>query len=99
MNRLNIFILKFKPLFKSIRILFSWKNSPSDDVTGVNLLKVLEQAHKDWTHAKYYFNCVTDPDLIDHAIFYMGETEKKYTYLLKRAREVGLNTDFYLINE
>jgi hypothetical protein len=36
-------------------------------------------------------NSVTDPDLIDHAIFYMGATEKKYVYLLKRAREMGIN--------
>jgi hypothetical protein len=58
-----------------------------------NLIEDLEQAWQEWRHARLYFNNVTDPDLIDYAIFYMGATEKKYIYLLKRAREIGMNIE------
>ena len=58
-----------------------------------DLVEDLEQAWREWKHARLYFNNVTDPDLIDYAIFNMGATEKKYIYLLKRARETGINVE------
>ncbi|NLW55154.1 MAG: DUF2508 family protein [Firmicutes bacterium] len=30
---------------------------------------------------------MTEPDLIDHAIYTLGAAEKRYVYLLKKARE------------
>ena len=60
-----------------------------------DMLENLEGARREWQHAKAYFNSVLDPDLIDHAIFYMGATEKKYIYLLKQAKENGINVDHY----
>lgn len=62
-------------------------------VKAPDMIKNLEAAWRDWQHANNYFNSVTDPDLIDHAIFYMGATEKKYVYLLKKAKETGVNID------
>ncbi|MGE5582957.1 MAG: YaaL family protein [Bacillota bacterium] len=59
------------------------------------LMEDLESARREWKHARLYFNSVTDPDLIDYAIFYMGATEKKYVYLLKQAREIGMNIENY----
>ena len=58
-----------------------------------DLVEDLEQAWREWKHARLYFNNVTDPDLIDYAIFNMGATEKKYIYLLKQARETGINVE------
>ena len=58
-----------------------------------DLVDDLEQAWREWRHARLYFNIVTDPDLIDYAIFNMGATEKKYIYLLKQARETGINVE------
>jgi len=60
-----------------------------------DILENLEAAWREWQYAKDYFNSVIDPDLIDHAIFYMGAAEKKYVYLLKQAKEKGLNIDRY----
>ncbi len=60
-----------------------------------DMLENLEGAWREWQYAKAYFNSVLDPDLIDHAIFYMGATEKKYVYLLKQAKENGINIDQY----
>ncbi len=54
------------------------------------LLKGIEKARQDWYYAADYFNCVTDPDLIDYAIYNLDASEQKYNYLLKKAREFGL---------
>jgi Protein of unknown function (DUF2508) len=80
----------FGIIFKNFKGLFQLKN------TGEklpDLIEDLEQAWREWRHARLYFNNVTDPDLIDYAIFNMGATEKKYIYLLKRAREIGVNIE------
>jgi hypothetical protein len=58
-----------------------------------DLVEDLEQAWREWKHARLYFNNVTDPDLIDYAIYNMGATEKKYIYLLKQARGTGINIE------
>jgi len=58
-----------------------------------DMIENLEAAWRDWQYANNYFNSVSDPDLVDHAIFYMGATEKKYVYLLKKAKETGVNID------
>lgn len=65
----------------------------SGDPKLPDLATDLEDAWRDWKHARAYFNNVTDPDLIDYAIYYMGATEKKYIYLLKRAREIGISIE------
>jgi len=51
---------------------------------------LIEEAKRDWQAAKNYFNAVTEPDLIDHAIYAMEAAEKRYVYLLRRAREENL---------
>lgn len=56
---------------------------------GVNLREQIELAKKDWVYAHNYFQNVTDPDLIDHAIYMLEAAEAKYSYLLKQARELS----------
>lgn len=71
---------------------FDWNgHSRPDLLEERNLIVLLEQAQKEWNHAKVYFNNVTEPDLIDYAVFYMGAAEKKYIYLLKRVRDAGVS--------
>jgi len=93
---------RYKPgwrgFWAGIAAAFSFSNFESERGKRTGLLENLEQARREWKYAKLYFNCVMDPDLIDHAIFYMGATEKKYIYLLKRAREEGLNIESYYLN-
>ncbi len=69
---------------------------PSSEQTGkkeIGLLESIEQAHKEWQMASGFFEHVTDPDLIDMAIYSMDAAEKKYVYLLKIARKKGLRLD------
>lgn len=54
------------------------------------LSSVVEEARLEWLNAQYYYNTVSDQDLIDHAVYLMQAAEKKYMYLLKQARQEGI---------
>ncbi|QDR82895.1 YaaL family protein [Sporomusa termitida] len=54
------------------------------------LAQQIEQARQEWLSAQNYYNNVSDVDLVDHATFLIHAAEKKYTYLLKRARYEGV---------
>ncbi|MCG8541879.1 MAG: YaaL family protein [Clostridia bacterium] len=59
------------------------------------ILENLRSAHEDWRNAEKYFQNVTDPDLIDHAIFKIEAEKTRYTYLLKLAREMGIHGNMH----
>lgn len=50
---------------------------------------LVEEARQEWQAAMSYFNYIVEPDLVDHAIFAMVAAEKKYMFLLKKARKEG----------
>lgn len=52
-----------------------------------SMLEAVEQARLEWVAARRYFETVTDPDLIDHAVYLLEAAQRKYTYVLKKARE------------
>lgn len=54
------------------------------------LLEQLEEARQEWLSAQNFYNNVTDADLVDYAAYLIQAAEKKYTYLLKRARHEGV---------
>jgi len=58
---------------------------------------VVEEARQEWMDAQYYYNTVSDQDLIDHAVYLMQAAEKKYMYLLKQARQAGVVYSPYMI--
>lgn len=55
-----------------------------------SLAEMVEQARREWLRAKEYYEEVTDPDLVDHAAYAIQAAEKKYIFLLKRARAEGI---------
>ncbi|HWQ61116.1 MAG TPA: YaaL family protein [Negativicutes bacterium] len=59
------------------------------------LVDVVEQARREWLSAQNYYNSVSDTDLVDHAVYLMQAAEKKYIYLLKRARQEGVTHSPY----
>ncbi|MGI6081983.1 MAG: DUF2508 family protein [Limnochordia bacterium] len=59
-------------------------------VPELDLREAVERARLDWLQARSYFDNVTDPDLVDHAIFCVEAAERKYVYLLKKAQSEGL---------
>ncbi|MFA5576172.1 MAG: DUF2508 family protein [Tissierellaceae bacterium] len=47
----------------------------------------LNRAHKEWRAKEEIFKEVTDPDLVDIAIYEMEASKIKYIYLLKRIKK------------
>ena len=52
---------------------------------------LLDQARLEWQLARDRFDQISDPDLIDHAIYNLGAAEQRYVFLLKKAKEEGVN--------
>jgi len=52
---------------------------------------LVEQARREWLNAKEKFDQIGDPDLIDHAVYNLDAAERRYIYLLKKAKEEGAN--------
>jgi hypothetical protein len=69
------------------RLLGSGEQEP--EVPDKEFFDLVEEARLEWQAAVSRFNHVTDPDLIDHAIHNMQAAERKYTFLLKKARQEG----------
>lgn len=55
--------------------------------------ELVAQARDEWLAARALFENVSDPDLVDHAIHLITATEKKYAYLLRRAKIEGASAD------
>lgn len=43
-------------------------------------------AHREWQAAQQYFQSVSDPALVDHAVHSIIAAEQKYMYLLRKLR-------------
>ncbi|MBP2654074.1 MAG: hypothetical protein H6Q73_1643 [Firmicutes bacterium] len=56
----------------------------------VPLQEAVEQARQEWLYAQNYYNSVSDVDLVDHAVYLLQAAEKKYIYLMKKARSQGV---------
>lgn len=60
------------------------------EYTHEQLLIELQESKREWQFSQLYFDNVIEIDLIDHAIFLLGAAERKYDYLLKKAKNEGL---------
>lgn len=60
------------------------RDKPHDEYSDV------EHARKEWEAALNVFNNVSQPDLVDYAIYNVTAAEKRYTYLLKQMKEKSL---------
>ena len=49
------------------------------------LRALVEQARLEWLAAQNEFDAVTEPELVDHAIFAVQAAERRYVYLLRLA--------------
>ena len=62
----------------------------------VQLAEEVRSAHLDWVQSQKYFESVSDPELVDYSIYVLEAAERKYMYLLKKAREEGIRADLTL---
>lgn len=62
------------------------------------MLELVNKAKEEWLDAKKYFGEVTEPELIDHAIYRIEAAEKKFVYLLKLSQQEGLVNENIKLN-
>lgn len=79
----------FQSFWKTIQTQFSLVDN--DDIVEEHpmdsLEQVIEQARQEWVSARSFFDNVIDPDLVDYAIYSIEAAERKYMYLLRKARK------------
>ncbi len=46
----------------------------------------VDQIHQEWEYAKRQLDDVTDPDLVDSAIYHLKAVEKRYIFLIKELK-------------
>lgn len=56
-------------------------------------VEIIQKAHLEWKSAEAFFENVSDPDLIDHAIHKVDAAKSRYIYLLKKAKEEGIRVN------
>lgn len=84
MNDIQRKKISLKNIFENFQIK---KNNSSKDEAFENI----ENAKKEWQDAKNIFENVSEPDLVDYAIFKVEAAEQKYIYLLKQYKSNNFN--------
>ena len=69
----------------------------SNDKTN-QFLKAVNDAREEWISAMNFFENVTEPDLIDYAIYKIEASRRKYMYLIKQAKISGIEDRHVLKN-
>lgn len=54
------------------------------------IIKDIERAYIDVTTAESFFQVVSDPELVDMAIYNLEAKKSRYTYLIKLAKKKGV---------
>lgn len=57
------------------------------------LAQCVFKAYEEWQSAENFFHSISDPDLIDHAIYKLEASKARYVYLLKQAKAEGIRID------
>ena len=62
----------------------------SPDAEKRDLMAAIVSARGEFEAARSYFNFVTEPELVEHAILRLAAAERRYNYVLRQARRIGL---------
>jgi hypothetical protein len=73
--------------------LFSNDDEETVKTPEIRLADEIREAHREWIRAQKYFQWVSDPELVDHAIFTEEAARKKYIYLLNIAKNQGISME------
>ncbi|MBE3591445.1 MAG: DUF2508 family protein [Thermoanaerobacter sp.] len=80
-------------LFDYLKEIAVTKNIYDYNSKNYQLVNEVRQTIKELKDAEIYFQSVTDPDLVDYAIYRLESLKRKYIYLLKKAKEERINFD------
>lgn len=56
----------------------------------VKMHQAIAEAKYEWEFAQSYFDSVSEPELVEYAIYNQTAAQKKYEYLLRQARQLKL---------
>ncbi|MCD2346787.1 DUF2508 family protein [Clostridium guangxiense] len=59
------------------------------------LLLAIEEARHEWKQCSEYFDVVSDPKLIDYAIYKEAAAKSRYIYLLMQAKKMDIKINGY----
>lgn len=79
----------YRGLMQGINSLLPEKDIPIDQGSE-EMLDIVNGAKREWIAAQRYFDSVSEPALIDHAIKLSDAAQMKYMYLLHQANKQGL---------
>ena len=77
---------------KMSELLHAVSENPADQ-EDQELIRCIRHAMEEWNQAQKLFDCVSEPELIDYAIYKIEASKKRYMYLLKKAKEKGVKVD------
>lgn len=77
----------------SSRLFFDNNYEETVNTPKMRLADEIREAHQEWVRAQKYFQWVSDPELVDHAIFTEEAARRKYIYLLKQAKNQGISME------
>lgn len=69
------------------------------DSEGRELVGSVADARREYQQALNYFNCVSEPGLVEHAVLRLAAAERRYTYLLGQARSAGIRLPWTISRE
>lgn len=78
--------LRFIQLLDSMMHKITLPEKGTEEAVVPDIVALIEQAKQEWKQAANYFNNVSDPELVDHAILLREAAERRYMYLLKQAK-------------
>ncbi|MGB9780448.1 DUF2508 family protein [Caldanaerobacter sp.] len=80
-------------LFDYLKEMAATKNTYDYNIDEMQLVDEVRRTIKELNEAEIYFHNVTDPDLVDYAIYRLESLKRKYIYLIKKAKKEGINFD------
>lgn len=57
------------------------------------IIKSIEEAKEELSRARQYFELVSNPNLVDYAIYMEQAAKSRYSYLLAEAKDKGVEID------
>jgi len=75
------------------RLFFDDGSDENGNSSKIALVDQIREAHQEWIRAQRYFQWVSDPELVDHAIFTEEAARRKYIYLLNQAKNQGISIE------
>lgn len=74
-------------------IVDSLTNSISCSSQTGDIVRAIHEAMDEWENARAYFDIVSEPKLVDYAIYLEAAAKSRYIYLIGEAKEKGIIGD------